>query len=93
MHYLRIEKNGEDNFTFCYAGVMSEMKTVDISGIKFTSTVFPTPEDMALWESLTDEQRKAVEVRDEEEGFNSGIAEHRSMDQLIAEAKAEMKKE
>lgn len=72
---------------------MSEIKAVDISGIKFTSTVFPTPEDMKLWESLTDEQRLAVEIRDEEEGYNSGVAEPRSMDQLIAEAKAEMKKE
>lgn len=72
---------------------MKETKTVDISGIKFTSNVFPTPEDMKLWESLTYEQRKAVEIRDEEEGYNSGVAKPRSMDQLIAEAKAEMKKE
>ena len=72
---------------------MSEVKTVDISGVKFTSTVFPTREDIELWESLTDEQRKAVEVRDEEEGYKSGVAEPRSMSQLIAEAKAEIKKE
>jgi hypothetical protein len=44
---------------------------------------------MKLWESVTPEQRKAVEVRDEEEGYNSGIAEQRSMQELIAEAKAE----
>ena len=72
---------------------MSEVKTVDISGVKFTSTVFPTREDIELWESLTDEQRRAVEVRDEEEGYKSGVAEPRSMSQLIAEAKAEIKKE
>ncbi len=72
---------------------MSDMETVDISGIKFTSTVFPTEEDMKLWESLTYEQRKAVEIRDEEEGYQSGIAEPQTMDELIAEAKAEMKNE
>lgn len=86
-------KNGEAILTFWYAETMSETKTVDISGIKFSSTTFPTPEDMELWESLTNDQRKAVEIRDEEEGYKSGVAEPRSMGQLIAEAKAEKKKE
>ena len=72
---------------------MSDVEAVDISGIKFSSTVFPTPEDMKLWESLTPEQRKAVEIRDEEEGYQSGLAEPCSMQELIAEAKAEMKHE
>ncbi len=65
----------------------TKTKTVDISKIKFSSTIFPTPEDMKLWESLTDEQRKAIEIRDEEEGFKSGVAERKSMSELIAEAK------
>ncbi len=65
----------------------TKTKTVDISQIKFSSTVFPTPEDMKLWESLTDEQRKAIEIRDEEDGYKSGVAEHKSMSQLIAEVK------
>ena len=30
---------------------------------------------MQLWESLTPEQRKAVELRDEEKGYKSGLAE------------------
>ena len=70
---------------------MSETRTVDISDIKFTSTTFPTPEDIKLWESLTDEQRKAVEIRDVQEGYASGLAEPCTMAELIAEAKAEMK--
>lgn len=70
---------------------MDETKTVDISGIKFSSTVFPTPEDMELWESLTYEQRKAVEIRDVKEGQASGLAEPCTMADIIAEAKAEMK--
>ena len=72
---------------------MNETKTVDISGIKFSSTTFPTQEDMELWESLTDEQRKAVEIRDEEEGLASGLAEPCTMADIIAEAKAETKAE
>lgn len=70
---------------------MDETKTVDISGIKFSSTVFPTPEDMELWESLTYEQRKAVEIRDVKEGQASGLAEPCTMAEIIDEAKAETK--
>lgn len=70
---------------------MSEKETVDISRIKMSSTVFPTKEDMKLWESLTHEQRKAVELRDEKEGFRSGVAAKQlTMPELIAEAKAEL---
>jgi hypothetical protein len=69
---------------------MSDIETVDISGVKMTSTVFPTKEDMKVWESLTLEQRKAVELRDEEEGYQSGITDPLTMAELIAEAKAEM---
>jgi hypothetical protein len=45
---------------------------------------------MKVWESLTLEQRKAVELRDEEEGYQSGITDPLTMAELIAEAKAEM---
>ncbi|MEX2491037.1 MAG: hypothetical protein WD425_04670 [Nitrospirales bacterium] len=69
---------------------MSDIETVDISGIKFSSTVFPSKEDIKLWESLTPEQRKAVEVRDVKEGRASGLAEPCTMADIIAEAKAEM---
>lgn len=69
---------------------MSKTKPIDISCVKFTSTVFPTDEDMKLWESLTPEQRKAVELRDIEEGRASGLAEPCTMAEIIAEAKAEM---
>ena len=69
---------------------MSDIETVDISHVKFTSTVFPTEEDMKLWNSLTLEQKKAVEIRDEEEGYQSGVADPCTMADIIAEAKAEM---
>jgi len=69
---------------------MSDTETIDISGIKFSSTVFPSKDDVKLWESLTLEQRKAVEIRDVEEGRTSGLSEPCTMSEIIAEAKAEM---
>ena len=69
---------------------MSDTETIDISGIEFSSVTFPSKKDMKLWESLTFEQRKAVELRDVEEGRASGLAEPCSMAEIIAEAKAEM---
>lgn len=69
---------------------MSDTETIDISWVKFSSTVFPTAEDMKRWESLTPEQRKAVERRDIEEGRARGLAEPCSMAEIMAEAKAEM---
>ena len=70
---------------------MNKVEAVDISKIKFTSTVFPTPEDMELWESLTPEQRKAVEIRDVKEGYASaGLADACTMAGAIAEAQSEM---
>lgn len=38
---------------------MSSTKTVDISHIRFTSTVFPAEGDMRLWDSLSAEERRA----------------------------------
>jgi hypothetical protein len=63
----------------------------DVSHIRFSSTVFPSREDMKLWDSLTLEQKKAVERREVQKGVDSGLAEPCSMAEIIAEAKAEMK--
>jgi len=68
---------------------MSDTKIVDISGIRFSSTVFPTAEDQALWGSLTPEQRLAVLERDEEEAFRSEVAETLSVQEVIAKVLAE----
>jgi hypothetical protein len=68
---------------------MSDTKDVDISGIRFSSTAFPTAEDRALWESLTPEQRLAILERDEEEGFRSGVAEPLSAREVLAKVLAE----
>jgi hypothetical protein len=70
---------------------MSEIDiTDDISHVKFSSTVFPTDEDMKLWNSLSLEQKKAVERRDVQEGIDSGLAEPCSAADILAEVKAEM---
>ena len=71
---------------------MEYIETVDISDIKFTSTVFPTLDDMALWEGLSPEQKKAVKLREVKEGQASGLAAPCTMADIIAEAKAKMKK-
>ena len=68
---------------------MSDTKAVDISGIRFSSTAFPTAEDQVLWDSLTYEQRLAILVRDEEEGFRSGVAKASSAQEILAEVLAE----
>ena len=70
---------------------MSDAKAIDISGIEFSSTVFPSPEDRALWKSLTPAERLAVIERDEEAGFRSGVARHASMHEILAEVRAETK--
>ncbi len=69
--------------------IMTETKTIDISNIKFHSTVFPTAEDRELWNRLTDEQRLAIIERDEEEAFQSGVAPHESKEEILARVRAE----
>ncbi len=69
---------------------MSDTETIDISHVKFSSTVFPSKDDMKLWDSLTLDQKKAVERRDVEEGEASGLAEPCTMADILAEVKAEM---
>lgn len=56
---------------------MASMKpaTPDISHLQFSSRVFPTPEDMALWHSLTPAEQQAVIARDIETGLNSPAVE------------------
>lgn len=62
---------------------------MDISGVAFSSTVFPTDEDRALWESLSDEQRQALIVQSEQSAFESGISDKISLQELMSETRAE----
>ena len=65
------------------------MSIDDISDLKFSSTVFPTAEDIALWESLSDDERLAIIERDEQAAVDGGIAEKTTLRQLLAEVRAE----
>lgn len=56
--------------------------------MKFQSTVFPTAEDIKLWDSLSPEQQRAIIARDLGEAEKSGVAEDVSMDELIARVRA-----
>jgi len=62
---------------------MSEVEA-DISRIRFSSSAFPTDEDLALWNSLTPAERRAVVRRDEEAGFASGQAPRESLEERLA---------
>jgi hypothetical protein len=68
---------------------MSDTKTIDVSHIAFASSVFPTSEDRALWDSLTPAERLAIVQRDEENGFRSGTAQNASLHEILAEVRAE----
>lgn len=62
---------------------MADAKSMDVSGNRFASTVFPTAEDMQLWESLSPNERRAMIARDEDEGANSGIADKESLSERL----------
>lgn len=66
---------------------MQDTKT-DVSHIQFSSTVFPTDEDMKLWHSLSLEDQRAVIRRELDEGEASGIAEAESMEQMMLRVRA-----
>jgi hypothetical protein len=70
-----------------------DMKVTDIEKIRFSSIVFPSAEDLALWENLSNEERAAIIARDEHAAFESGIAEKSTLREILAETRAEAKRE
>ena len=62
------------------------MKTTDIKALKISSTAQPTAEDIEIWESLSDEQRRAFIERDEQAAFESGIADGATLQEVLAKA-------
>lgn len=70
---------------------MGEIKTIDISHIRFASTVFPTDEDMRLWNSLSADEQRAVVRRDLDEAEASGVAEPETAEEIIRRVRAETK--
>ena len=67
---------------------MGEQKTTDISQIRFSSTVYPSADDIALWESLSPEAQAALIKRDLDEAEQSGEALSATMEELIARVRA-----
>jgi hypothetical protein len=63
---------------------------IDVSNVHFSSTVFPTDEDMKLWDSLSPDEQRAVVERDLHAAEASGIAAPESMEQLIQRVRANM---
>jgi hypothetical protein len=68
--------------------IMPETK-IDISNVQFSSTVFPTDEDMKLWHSLSPEEQRAVIRRELDEGEASGTAAPESMEEMMQRVRAE----
>lgn len=67
---------------------MTGTKTLDVSRIRFTSTVFPSDADMSLWDSLSVEEQRAVVERDLDDAEASGIAPAESGDRVIERVRA-----
>ncbi len=68
------------------------MKTRDINGLRFSSIAQPTADDIALWDSLSDEERATIIERDEQAAFESGVAEEASLRDIVSEARGERKR-
>lgn len=69
---------------------MTSTDVIDVSHIKFTSTVFPTDEDMKLWHSLSSEQQREVIMNDISRGLDGAPAKKPGKDEIMAEVINEM---
>lgn len=66
---------------------MSDTK-IDTAEMRFASRAFPTREEMVRWNALSPEEQRAIIERDEEAGFQSGIAAHESLEDRLARVRA-----
>ena len=64
---------------------MADIDTIDVSQVKFSSTVFPTDEDMKLWHSLSPEQQREVIKNDIKQGLDGAPAKKSGKDEVMAE--------
>lgn len=69
---------------------MNDTIKTDMSKTVLSSRVFPAAEDMALWQSLSAAEQRAVIERDEEAGFRSGAAEPETLQDRLARVRASM---
>ncbi|MEM6413297.1 MAG: hypothetical protein AAF720_01400 [Pseudomonadota bacterium] len=68
---------------------MSNPADIDVSHIKFSSTAFPTAEDLKLWHSLSEAEKYAVTMRDVKEGLEGPAAERSSLEEMMADVMAD----
>ncbi len=70
---------------------MSRIDAIDISNVEFSSTVFPTDEDMKLWESLSPAEQRAAIMRDVKQGLEGPPASKASKAEIMGEVLDELK--
>ena len=68
---------------------MSKIQDIDVSEVTLSSTVFPTKEDVAVWDSLSPAQREAYIIEAESRGAQSGVAPDETLDARLARVRAE----
>ncbi|MEQ9488689.1 MAG: hypothetical protein RIM72_06820 [Alphaproteobacteria bacterium] len=68
---------------------MNDTKSLSLDGVRFGSTVFPDPKDMALWQSLSPEEQQAVIVRNETAGARSGTAPQETLQQRLTRVRSD----
>ena len=67
---------------------MSKTQTIDVSDVTLSSLVFPTAEDMAVWNALSAEQKEAFIAEAESRGAESGAAEEETLEARLARVRA-----
>lgn len=77
----------------CYTTPMTKTDTIGVTHHSFTSTVFPTDEDMKLWESLSPSDQRSVLLGKIKEGLDSKPAENSSKAEIMSEVLSEVKNE
>lgn len=68
---------------------MTHVKDITLPDLSISSSVFPTAEDKAMWTGLSDDQRHAIILHDEQSGFESGIASNSDLQDLLTEVRSE----
>lgn len=68
--------------------MMVKTHAIDVSGVTLSSLVFPTRQDMAVWNALTPEQREAFIAEAEARGAQSGMARDESLAERLSRVRA-----
>lgn len=69
---------------------MSDRDTISVPDIRFSADVVanPTKDDIAVWESLSDAEKKAVILAEMDSAEEEGLAPKQTMAEIITEARA-----